>query len=177
MNEETTKFTKSHILNINKNRIIIKDFIIESNEIEGITTFTILDDIKQVIDFLLLDKIKIINLKRYIKYFQPNAILRDKSGLDVRVGNYIPLKGGAFIKRELKDILECYNSDYNLTKEHLYILHCRYEQLHPFTDCNGRSGRMLWLWHYFNIYSRLPNLGFLHTFYYDSLNDYRIQGE
>ena len=48
-----------------------------------------------------------------------------------------------------------------------YVLHCRYESLHPFTDGNGRSGRALWLWMMGGI-EEAP-LGFLHTWYYQSL--------
>lgn len=44
-------------------------------------------------------------------------------------------------------------------------VHIAYEMLHPFTDGNGRSGRMLWAWQMRNF-----PLDFLHTFYYQTLN-------
>ena len=40
---------------------------------------------------------------------------------------------------------------------------------HPFTDGNGRSGRALWLWQMNN---HAP-FGFLHTFYYQTLENSR----
>ncbi len=55
-----------------------------------------------------------------------------------------------------------------------YISHVAYENLHPFTDGNGRSGRALWLWQMMHGTMRQVNmardLGFLHTFYYQTLN-------
>jgi hypothetical protein len=53
-----------------------------------------------------------------------------------------------------------------------YILHVEYEQLHPFTDGNGRSGRAMWLYAMKKC-GRLEqglNLGFLHAFYYQTLS-------
>lgn len=42
------------------------------------------------------------------------------------------------------------------------------ELLHPLTDCNGCSGRILWMW-----MTREAPLGFLHTFHYRALDGAR----
>ena len=47
--------------------------------------------------------------------------------------------------------------------------HNDYENLHPFTDGNGRSGRMLWAWQMRNDDDAMAR-GFLHTFYYQTLS-------
>jgi len=50
-------------------------------------------------------------------------------------------------------------------RTHAFEVHLDYEHLHPFTDGNGRSARMLWAWQ-----MREFPLGFLHTFYYQALS-------
>lgn len=54
-----------------------------------------------------------------------------------------------------------------------YDVHQQYETLHPFTDGNGRSGRALWLWQMIRDGQR-AQLGFLHTWYYQSLREARL---
>lgn len=89
--------------------------------------------------------------------------LCDKKGFNVCVGAYVLIFGGLEIRVWLIDIIrEAYN--YHGSGEMAYHLHHSYETLHPFTDGNGRSGRMLWLW----MMQEAP-LGFLHTWYYQSL--------
>lgn len=92
--------------------------------------------------------------------------------MNVRVGNYYPPVGGIAIVTRLIDILQdaqfsTHDSSFGLRglQSLAYETHQRYEKLHPFTDGNGRSGRMLWMW-----MMRKAPLGFLHTWYYQSLN-------
>ena len=49
--------------------------------------------------------------------------------------------------------------------------HVEYETLHPFTDCNGRSGRMIWLWQMLKQDRLVAGLSFLHSWYYSSLEN------
>jgi len=145
------------------------DFIRESNKIEGIRREPTQAEIETFEEFLQLPSITLASLKKFVKVYQPNAVLRNKAGLNVRVGTYIPPKGGPHITEELKKILESANAGKYAMME-TYAVHHLYESLHPFTDGNGRSGRMLWRW-----MMREAPLGFLHHWYYQSLafNDRR----
>lgn len=140
------------------------DFLYESNKIEGILEGINEKQIEAFDKFLELKVITIYDLLILISVFQPNAKLRDQVGLNVRVGNYFPPKGGYNIRTELEFILD------NPNKYSAWEQHIEFEKLHPFTDCNGRIGRMLWAWHFRDL-----SLGFLRMFYYQTLQNTDIK--
>jgi len=146
----------------------IKSFIEESNKIEGIFTEVTQEDILTFTKFIDLEIITIGRMEEFVSHFQPGARLREKVGQDVYVGNYTPPAGGSEIIEKLENIL-------NITAGDPYYIHRAYETLHPFTDCNGRSGRAIFAWQAWHakspeLFNRLTGLGFLHTWYYESLN-------
>lgn len=141
------------------------DFIRESNRIERIHREPLPKEIEEFRRFMALELITVEELKRFVKVYQPGARLRDKKGLNVSVGNHYPIPGGAIVKKELEKHLACAN-DFFRPADSAWFVHKNYEILHPFTDCNGRSGRMLWMW-----MMRKAPLGFLHHFYYQTLNN------
>lgn len=134
------------------------NFVRESNRIEGIHRDPTKAELAEFNRFMDLEKVTVEDLVQFVKAYQPNAELRNRKGLDVRVGNYIPPRGGPEIMEHLQALLECCQ---NIGA---YQAHIEYEHLHPFTDGNGRSGRMLWAWQKRNF-----PLGFLHHFYYQTL--------
>ncbi len=83
----------------------------------------------------------------------------------MRVGNHIAPPGGAGIVAGLNKILDAIEQN----SLDAYEAHVAYEDLHPFTDGNGRSGRALWLW----MKGGQAPLGFLHEFYYQALEHSR----
>lgn len=155
----------------------LNEFIIESNYIEGITEFDIERQLFTYQWFFDLDKITILNLQDFaIQLYNtsndPNGRkpeLRDKTGMNVYIGSHCPLKGGFDVVRQLTYILNRANK---AKLRDIYKVHCKYELLHPFMDCNGRTGRALWAW-MMNKNGYTFSNGFLRQWYYQSLDQYR----
>jgi hypothetical protein len=139
-------------------------FLRESNAIEGIHRDPKLSEVGAARHFLALPNLTLQDLNDVQQAFAPGHDLRDRLGLDVRVGNYIAPAGGPEIRERLINLLigiHKPNTPFNT--------HIAFEMLHPYTDGNGRTGRILWAWH-MNKVGRDPfALPFLHRFYYQTL--------
>jgi len=141
-------------------------FIAESNKIEGIARAPTAAELDATEHFTGLVYPSVADLVALVAVYQPDAVLRDKVGLNVRVGGHIAPPGGIGIVDDLNEILRA------TAHQSPWATHVRYENLHPFTDGNGRSGRALWRWHMRRCGSDAP-LGFLHHFYYQTLQSAR----
>ena len=142
-------------------------FVRESNRIERITREPTTAELDEFERFMRLRVVTVEEMERFVSVYQPDAVLRDRRGLDVRVGAHVPPRGGPDIRDRLATLLRGAHRvpDLRQRQSLSYLTHCRYETLHPFTDGNGRSGRMLWAWQM----QAFP-LGFLHHFYYQALD-------
>ncbi len=157
--------------------VMIWRFANESNRIEGIGKASFAE-IAALRTLRLRCNISVNDLIEYVSIVQPDARLRNQVGLDAQVGSYVAPRGGPGIEDGVNEILiaaNCYSAaspSTNLSRADLlrwaYAVHRVYQHLHPFTDGNGRSGRALWLW----MVQDAP-LGFLHQWYYSSLQESR----
>jgi hypothetical protein len=145
------------------------DFIKESNRIEGITRNPSENEISCYEDFLLLKKLSIKDIENFV-YTICGAPIRDKPGMNVRVGTYFPIFGGPAVRESLVQLILEINKSFANSP---FQTHCKYEKLHPFIDGNGRSGRIIWAWMKKRIGHDPFFRPFLHEFYYESLQNFR----
>lgn len=152
-------------------KIYLKEFIKESNKIEGIHRETSATELRMTMDFVLSESLNVEDLMILLSCYQRDAVLRNREGINVRVGNHIPILGGSEVQTKLLQILVMANNCSSI--KDAFTIHQLYEDLHPFTDGNGRTGRALWLHCYYKVTGLTPPCLFLQMWYYNSLEFWR----
>jgi hypothetical protein len=155
------------MIDVNNIPPAIIEFVTESNRIESIYTTTEAE-LEAHVNLLNLPTLWLGDIEAFVAIVAGERI-RNRFGMDVRVGRSVPRPGGVEVVTELREILASVNSSLNSPYEN----HLRYEKLHPFMDGNGRSGRAIWLWQMLKEGKDDPfQYPFLQWFYYQSLEHY-----
>lgn len=138
-------------------------FIAESNRIEGIFR-VIPDEIEAHSALLARAVLSVEDLEAFVNAVA-RAPLRRSKDMDVQVGIHVAPRGGPKIEEALSALLAQANQGFDP-----HDVHHRYEDLHPFMDGNGRSGRAIWLWMMRRQRCWVYQSSFLQTWYYQSLD-------
>lgn len=141
-----------------------KSLVAESNRIEGILRPPTDAEVNATQDFVIGPRPTVETVSELAVIFAgARAKLRDRKGMDVRVGDYRPPVGGPEIRERLERLL------LTIDDSEPWLTHIEYESLHPFIDGNGRTGRALWAWQMWRWSRETLELNFLHAFYYQTL--------
>lgn len=141
----------------------IYSFIKESNAIEDIFREPLSRELSMARLFLGLENVTLTDLETIVYIMEPGAVLRRHVGMNVSVGKGTPIFGGPEVVVLINSVL----LEMNQKPKQAHELHRVYETLHPFMDCNGRSGRLLWAW--MHIRTGFQPVYFLKEWYYESL--------
>lgn len=142
------------------------EFVAESNRIEGLEGVCE-DEVGAHEALLAAPRLLVPLIEEFVYEVTAGmARLRNNLGMDVRVGAHFPPPGGP----DVEDSLALLLGRINKAQIDPHTAHVAYETLHPFMDGNGRSGRAIWAWQMLQRRQDPFALGFLHRFYYQTLD-------
>jgi len=152
----------------------LRDFIAESNRIDapltdgkrgqranGGCSETELEAFREL---LAAEELTRDALTRFVQKCEPGARLRDKHGIQCRIGPDKMPDGGESVVKRLDSLLSVMGNGNDP-----FLTHQLYEDLHPFDRCNGHSGRAVWLWQMVRKEGKRPS-SFLVSWYFETLS-------
>lgn len=148
----------------------IKRFVTESNAIEGIHREPTHEEIAATVQFLD-GPLTYESVRALQAVYAPGKPIRDRVGMNVGVGDYVAPGGGRIIVISLMSLCEKMGLQRYRLRRNPWKDHLTFEQLHPFMDGNGRTGRAIWAWQMNALGAEPFALSFLHNFYYQTLQN------
>lgn len=144
----------------------VRRFVIDSNSIEGKRhTGILFDEENAVHAFLNAESLGTHELRALVDVLEPGARVRTNEDDFIRVGSHVAPPGGPnMLIQVVEMLLAVQNNDANPIMTYM-----AWQNLHPLTDCNGRSGRVLYAWQVIHWYGRIPRSSFLAEFHYETL--------
>ena len=143
----------------------LENFIIESNHIEGEKTFP--EKELPIYEWWLASDLDEDNLRQFHQRLcdARNQLAKSERGIYRKVPVYVGRKEMTNPGSIRRLMIQFFGG---LDERSPFENHKLYERIHPFVDLNGRTGRAIWL-HQMLEKQDVP-LGFLHTWYYQSLS-------
>ncbi len=141
-----------------KDWLALKEFVRESNKIEGLDRSPMTYEMQAHQDLLSVEKLIVQDLEIFALTVARGK-LRNRKGMNLRIGHTMAPKGGMTVTESLTDLLKKINNREIIA----FKAHCEFRKLLPFTEGNELTARALWLW-VMGGAEEVP-IGFLRTFH------------
>ena len=157
MKEMTTKFYEQFMLESN---MIEREYRLNPGDMEAITYAT---------ERVFWDEERLMQMHRSLGSYLKEPWVGQYRTCNVWIGNSAP-PDWQDVPKLMEDFFE------DLDDMSSWEAHNEFERIHPFRDLNGRTGRLIWLSKALDEgYSF--NIPFLQMYYYQTLDQYRIDDE